>query len=92
MSSNDDMSCPVTIVGARDLGLAVRARRRELELSQQQLADRLGVSRQWVATLEGGHPRAELGLTLRLLRSLDLRLCVEPMDDDGIDLHALVDR
>ena len=45
----------------RDLGAAVRAARQEGGLSQQVLADRAGVPRQWVSRLEtGSNPGAEL--------------------------------
>lgn len=84
------MRHPVPIGTPDELAIAVRERRRELGLSQQQLAARLGVSRQWVVGLEAGRPRAELGLVLRTLRSLDLRVLVEPMPSGSIDLDALV--
>ncbi len=84
------MSDGVPIRTPDDLALAVRERRRDLGLSQQQLADRLGVSRQWVVALEAGHPRAEIGLVLRALRSLSLRVVVEPVPAGPIDINALV--
>ena len=74
----------------RALGLAVRERRRELGLSQQALAERIGVSRQWVIDLEGGKERAELGLVMRALRGLALRVLVEPLTSDPLDLDALL--
>lgn len=73
------------------LGLAVRERRRALGLSQRQLAERIGVSRQWIVELEGGKERAELGLVLRALRGLDLRVVVEPLGSAALDLDRLVD-
>jgi HTH-type transcriptional regulator/antitoxin HipB len=84
------MHDPVPIGSPEELAIAVRERRRELGLSQQQLAERLGVSRQWVVGLEAGRPRAELGLVLRALRSLDLRVLIEPMPSGSIDLDALL--
>jgi len=89
MSTNDDMSRPIQDPAA--LGLALRERRRELGLSQQQLAARIGVSRQWVVDLEGGKERAELGLVLRALRGLDMRVVVEPLGPAALDLDRLVD-
>jgi HTH-type transcriptional regulator / antitoxin HipB len=59
-----------------DLGLMIRARRRELGLDQQTLARRVGVSRLWIIEFERGKPRAEIGLVLRTLTALDLRLDV----------------
>ena len=59
-----------------DLGLLIRARRRELGLDQQTLAARVGVSRLWIIEFERGKPRAEIGLVLRTLAALDLQVDV----------------
>ena len=60
----------------KDVGAIVRQRRRELHLDQRTLAERVGVSRQWIIDCEKGKPRAELGLVLRTLVALGLRLSV----------------
>lgn len=67
----------------RELGLFARERRRELKLTQIDLAERIGSSRQWVRLLESGKPRLELGLTLRALSALGIRLdaVTAPHDD-----------
>jgi transcriptional regulator with XRE-family HTH domain len=83
----------------RQLALAVRERRVALRLSQAQLAARARVSRQWVSEFEAGKATAELGLALRLLDALDLRLQVtaadaersDAGDSDAIDLDDLLD-
>jgi y4mF family transcriptional regulator len=62
------------ILTPTDLGLTIRDRRKQLRLAQQTLADRVGVSRQWIVEVERGKPRAEIGLILRTLRELDVRL------------------
>jgi HTH-type transcriptional regulator / antitoxin HipB len=62
----------------RELGLVVRTRRHDLRLSQQELADRAGVSRPWLVSVEAGHPRAELGKLLTLLAELGLTLDLSP--------------
>ena len=56
-----------------DLG-TIRDRRRQLGLDQATLAKRVGVSRQWVIAIEQGRSRAELGLVLRALEALGIRL------------------
>lgn len=66
----------------RELGLLARERRRELKLTQIELAERIGSSRQWVRLLESGKPRLELGLTLRALTALGIRL------DLSVERHA----
>ncbi len=60
----------------RDLGAVVRGRRRDLSLSQAELAARAGVSRKWIYQFEGGKPTAELRLILRVLDALGLVLDV----------------
>jgi HTH-type transcriptional regulator/antitoxin HipB len=62
-----------------DLGAAIREQRRRLNVSQQKLADDVGVSRQWLVEVEQGKPRAELGLVLKTLAALGLRVAL----DDG---------
>jgi HTH-type transcriptional regulator/antitoxin HipB len=58
----------------KELGAAVRARRKTLGLDQAAVADRVGVSRQWIGSLEQGKAGAELGLVLRTLKALDIPL------------------
>ena len=58
---------------AEQLGRAVRLKRQEKGLSQSALAAQLGVERKWVIRLESGNPKAELGLVLKVLNTLDLR-------------------
>ena len=53
-----------------DLGALIRERRRRNGWDQQTLADKIGVSRQWVIEIEKGKPRAEVGLVLRALDAL----------------------
>jgi len=57
-----------------DLGAVIRERRKQLDLDQAELAKRIGVSRQWVIGIERGRARAELGLVLRALETLGIRL------------------
>jgi len=57
-----------------DLGAAIRDRRKRLGLDQSTLAKRIGVSRQWVIEVERGHARAALGLVLRAVDALGIRL------------------
>jgi len=83
-----------------DLGLTIRDRRKQLDLAQQTLADRVGVSRQWIVEVERGKPRAEIGLILRTLRELDIRLETSEAKPSsaqrgavrGPDLDAIVER
>lgn len=77
---------------APELGARIRERRVARGLTQEQLAGRAGVSRQWLVRLESGHPGAELGRVLWVLRALDAGIAVQdrPADTPGeLDLDEL---
>ena len=57
-----------------DLGALIRDRRTALGLDQKALADKIGVSRQWIVEIEKGKPRAEIALALRALDALGIML------------------
>jgi y4mF family transcriptional regulator len=84
----------------RDLVAAARGRRKSLGWTQSELADRAHVSRQWISEFEAGKPTAELGLTIRLLDALDLRLTLDTGEERHpareqsavtVDLDAVLD-
>lgn len=86
----------------RDVGAALRDRRRRLGLDQAELARRVGVSRKWVVDAEKGHAGAGIGLILRAFAALGEGLAVAgtsapptsvpPIDapdiDDIVDGHS----
>ena len=57
---------------ANDLGAFIRERRTKLGMDQFALAKKAGTSRKWLVEVEQGKPRAEIGLILRTLKSLDV--------------------
>ena len=75
-----------------DLGAVIRDRRKVLRLDQAELARRIGTSRQWIIGIEKGRARAELGLVLRALDALGLRLdtAIAASSKDAPDLDAIV--
>lgn len=76
-----------------DLGLVVRDRRKQLGFGQAELAARIGVSRQWIVGIERGRSRAELGLVLRTLDALGIRLetrAAAAKSQSGPDIDAIV--
>ena len=82
----------VLITTPRDIGAAIKERRKQLGLGQAELAGRAGVSRQWLIQLEGGKPGVAMGLVLRLLNTLGMRLMLDGhdqgeslSDDDPLD-------
>jgi HTH-type transcriptional regulator / antitoxin HipB len=71
---------------AGDLGALVRDKRKAANLTQGDLAARLGTSQRWISELERGKPTAELEMALRALHALGLSLTVEtqiPPDTTG---------
>lgn len=88
----------MTVQSMRDLAAAVRGRRKDLGISQAELARCAGVSRKWIYEFEGGKPTAEFGLLLRVLDELGLELELSARSksprsapDDTIDLDALLE-
>ncbi len=62
---------------AFDIGTVIRMRRRELGLTQVELADRVGVGITYVSNLENGKETAEIGKALHILSMLGMNLYVE---------------
>ena len=78
-----------------DLGAVIRDQRKRLGLGQAELSEKIGASRQWVVGIERGHSRAELGLVLRTLDTLGIRLETRdkdatPKSPSGPDIDAIV--
>ena len=68
----------IALTTPAQVGAAIRSARRRAGLTQQQLAERAGVSRRWLIALESGHSeRAELGKVLDTL-GLDLTVTTTP--------------
>ena len=87
-----------------DLGALIRDHRTRLGLDQKSLAEKVGVSRQWIVDVEKGKTRAEIGLLLRTVGALGIALDAEkegprkPKDtslshdaDAHVDIDAIVD-
>lgn len=78
----------VDVITARtlpQLGLTIRRLRDRRGLSQAELAERAGVSRQWVIAVEQGQKNGlEVGLIMRVLDALDASLTVR----DDLDADA----
>lgn len=60
----------------RDLGAAIRERRKALGWDQVELAARVGASRRWLIQVENGSSGASLGLLLRTLNALGMKVSV----------------
>src|SRR5437879_13481593 len=60
-----------------DLGALIRDSRTKLGLDQKSLAEKVGVSRQWIVEIEKGKSRASIGLLLRTIGALGIALDAE---------------
>jgi len=67
----------------QDMGHLLKARRRALGLSQAQLAERVGISRQWVVALEKGNPGISIGTVFNSMNTLGLIMTVHSPDKIG---------
>lgn len=77
MCTYHDTMAGIALTTPAQIGAATRSARRRAGLTQQQLAERAGVSRRWLIALESGHSeRAELGKVLDTLDTLGLDLTV----------------
>lgn len=78
-----------TVHTARELGAAVRHRRESRGLTQQDLANAAGVSRETLLAFESGKPGVSLGRVFNVLSALDLSLHVDEAtggeDDNTLD-------
>jgi DNA-binding XRE family transcriptional regulator len=77
-----------------DIANAVRGRRLELGLSQDDLATRANVSRKWIYEFEAGKPGAVLRIVLSVMDALGLAFSIGAAQasptSDAIDLDVLL--
>lgn len=66
-----------------ELGTAIRLRRKALHLTQEDLADLVGVNRRLVSELERGTGSAALRTALAVCNALGLDLIAQPVASDA---------
>jgi transcriptional regulator with XRE-family HTH domain len=59
-----------------DVGSLVRQRRRDLKLTQAQLAEKLDATQKYISRLESGKPNLQLSGVLKVFRELGIDLIV----------------
>jgi len=71
-----------------DFAITLTKARRSLNLTQRNLADKLGISQPYVAKLEGGEANPTLGTIGRLLATINLRLVTQtaPLSPEPVSL------
>lgn len=87
----------MSIGNAKEVGGQIRRARLDAGITQSALARRCGMTQSWLSELENGKPRAELDLTLRILRELGFSLSTATEaeastrnDEAGFDVADLV--
>lgn len=61
-----------------DVGAVVRQRRIDLSMSQTELAEKVGTTRQWISRFEKGTADVTLSRALAILRELDMTVDLRP--------------
>lgn len=61
-----------TVTSPEEIGRALRERRRELKMTQQEVADSIGVARRVVGELERGKPTVQLQIAMDVSNVLGL--------------------
>lgn len=80
---NLDGTSPMFIRRAGDVGALVRSQRKAANLTQGELAERLGTSQRWVSELERGKATIELEMALRALTALGVTLSAAPPSSEA---------
>lgn len=69
----------------RDISALIRAQRKNLHLTQSDLAQRLGTTQDRISRLENGSPRVEVSFVLDALKELGFSFFAELNDQDQED-------
>lgn len=67
-----------TVRSPKSLGAALRRHRRQLKLTQTELAARAGIRQGTVSQVENGLETIKLQTLMHLLRALDLEMAIQP--------------
>lgn len=82
----------ISVKSVSDLGAAIRARRKELGLTQQQLSRQMGIRQPSISAIENGTATTQIGTILLLLRHLRLHLSIsaQGVETKSINLDDIV--
>ena len=85
----------MNIISVNELASLIKQERKARAWTQAELAERSGVSRDWIIALEQAKPSVELALVLRTLKALNLPLTINKPSQstpDAINLDAILDQ
>ena len=80
MSTSGHKGKPFRVYTAASIGPAIRHYRKEAGLTQAELADRVGLTREYLSRLEQGHESEQVRRILAVLRELGVRATLEKAD------------
>jgi HTH-type transcriptional regulator/antitoxin HipB len=69
----------------QDLRFLIQSERAKKQWTQQELADRTMVGREWIVALERGKNTPRIDLVFRTLTALGLGVSISPLPDDPFD-------
>jgi y4mF family transcriptional regulator len=65
------------------IGTAIRTRRKQLKITQKELAMTCGTGLRFIVDLEKGKPTCQIGKTLQVLQALGLAIEATPFSSDN---------
>ena len=80
MSTSENDEQPFRVYTAASIGPAIRHYRKEAGLTQAELADKVGLTREYLSRLEQGHESEQLRRVVAVLRELGVRATLQKAD------------
>jgi len=80
MITSDSDEKPFRVYTAASIGPAIKHYRKEAGLTQAELAERVGLTREYLSRLEQGHETAQVRRILAVLRELGVRATLHKAD------------
>ena len=69
---------------AEQLGAAIRTRRKQLKITQKELAMTCGTGLRFIVDVEKGKPTCQMGKTLQVFQMLGLAIEATPLSGDRV--------
>ena len=73
----------MNILNPEQLGTAIRARRKQLKVTQKELAMASGTGLRFIVDLEKGKPTCQIGKLLHVIQALGLKIRIDALDAEA---------
>ncbi|MFH1038633.1 MAG: helix-turn-helix transcriptional regulator [PVC group bacterium] len=70
----------MNILNPEQLGMTIRARRKQLKVTQKELAMACGTGLRFIVDLEKGKPTCQIGKLLHVIQALGLKIRIDALD------------